>query len=84
MSAATRSQRLTVQQSSCLALLAYAGADALSPDALAFVLDTSSQGAAATASSLVRRGLASRVRVDKHVRYLATNAGAALVFASDS
>lgn len=41
------------------------------PQGLARVLETSPQGAAATASSLVRRGLAQRIRVAGHVRYRA-------------
>lgn len=43
------------------------------PRGLGRVLETSPEGAAATASSLVRRGLAQRIRVGGHVRYRAVS-----------
>lgn len=53
--------KLTDQQRACLDVLSHAVA--LKPSTLAAALGTSPEGAAKTASSLVRRGLASRVVV---------------------
>lgn len=46
------------------------------PPELAVALDTTPEGAAATASSLVRKGLVARQRERGHVRYELTPKGA--------
>lgn len=45
----------------------------VSPEELAEALETSPEGAAATASSLVRRHLAQRARINGHVFYTAAS-----------
>lgn len=60
--------RLTEKQRFALGVLRQSG-QRLTPNDLAIVLDTSPEGAAATASSLVRRGLVERVRIAGRVSY---------------
>lgn len=66
MSALTRQQ--------AVALAAINRLRVVSPVELGELLQTAPEGAAATASSLVRRGLARRVREGGHVRYEAVSA----------
>lgn len=61
--------RLSTKQRAALAHLSEVAPAPVSPLRLARVLSTSPEGAAATASSLVRRGLASRVRYLGSVHY---------------
>lgn len=69
-------QKLSAQQKACLATLQASGKrrQAFSPGMLATLLDTSKEGAAATASSLVRRGLAERAKDSGRVYYRAVSA----------
>lgn len=72
----TTRSRLSRQQRDCLDLLrAVRHGAGLNPPALGILLDTSPQGAAATASSLVVRGLVERYRSHGHVFYRATDEG---------
>lgn len=60
---------LTSNQRACLASFQRTKTSLVGPDTLATFIDTSREGAAATASSLVRRGYLERVRVRGHVYY---------------
>lgn len=72
--AGTTTAPLTKRQRACLDLLRAVKLDlGLNPPALGQLLGTSSQGAAATASSLVARGLVERYEAQGHVFYRATH-----------
>lgn len=66
---------LTTQQKRALACLRSMSGHPVGPKGLGLVLETGPEGAAATAGSLVRRGLAERVRVRGKVQYRITSAG---------
>lgn len=74
--------RLTDKQTAALAVLASWAPFGATPGDLAEATATSNEGAAATASSLVRRGLAVRYHGAGHVAYRITAEGKAAHFAT--